>query len=82
LRLGREDSSETKTLKLIEVQLGLSTHNSGGASLQSIDCGPARGSDRREFKFFDRSHDVYENKGQVEAGLDCSHDVDENKRVD
>ena len=34
-----------------------------------------------EKKFFDRSDDVYENKGEIIAGFDRSHDLYENIRV-
>jgi hypothetical protein len=32
-------------------------------------------------KYFDRSHDIYENKGRILAVIDCSHDIDENRWV-
>jgi hypothetical protein len=32
-------------------------------------------------KFCDRSHDVYENKGQIWRDIDCSHDLYENTMV-
>ena len=51
---------------------------------QSRRAGPAlrpSKSRRRKKKFYDRSHDVYENKGQVLAMIDCSHDLYENKQV-
>jgi hypothetical protein len=39
------------------------------------------GADPRKFKFYDRSGDIYENKGQVETKNDCSGDIDENTVV-
>jgi hypothetical protein len=40
---------------------------------------PQAGTQSGKNNYYDRSHDMHENKGEFQADDDCSHDVYENK---